>query len=119
MARYSFNGGVKGCLVAYPHFLFSFAASTTYFSLGLPGRRFGTKQSAALLRRSSPVTGFKTLDKLRKVEQEELSSYEAARYYPVFIGEVLNSRYHVVVKLGFGANSTVWLCRDHRQASGM
>ncbi|KAF2227824.1 protein kinase [Elsinoe ampelina] len=32
--------------------------------------------------------------------------------YPVQIGETYNSRYRVVAKLGFGSQSTVWLCRD-------
>nr|XP_001399366.2 protein kinase domain protein [Aspergillus niger CBS 513.88] len=31
------------------------------------------------------------------------------------LGEVLNSRYQVITKLGFGASSTVWLCRDLHQ----
>ena len=28
------------------------------------------------------------------------------------LGEVFNSRYQVVAKLGFGTSSTIWLCRD-------
>jgi hypothetical protein len=30
----------------------------------------------------------------------------------VHLGEVFQSRYQVVAKLGFGVYSTVWLCRD-------
>lgn len=41
-----------------------------------------------------------------------LSGYNADTYYPVQIGEVLNSRYQVVGKLGYGVTSTVWLARD-------
>lgn len=33
-------------------------------------------------------------------------------FYPVHLGEVIKARYRVIGKLGYGANSTVWLCRD-------
>jgi hypothetical protein len=33
-------------------------------------------------------------------------------FYPVRIGEIFDSRYKVVGKLGYGAYSTVWLCRN-------
>jgi hypothetical protein len=45
-------------------------------------------------------------------EEERLPDYEAEQFYPVKIGETINSRYHVIGKLGYGANSTVWFCRD-------
>jgi serine/threonine-protein kinase SRPK3 len=45
-------------------------------------------------------------------EEHALSKFYQKRYYPVKIGDVLNSRYHVVCKLGFGAYSTIWLARD-------
>ncbi|KAM5539165.1 hypothetical protein V8D89_007038 [Ganoderma adspersum] len=44
--------------------------------------------------------------------QEKFSWYKLEDFYPVQIGEVLHSRYQVVGKLGHGAYSTVWLCRD-------
>lgn len=46
------------------------------------------------------------------IEEETLPGYIAERYYPVHIGQIFNSRYQVVTKLGFGATSTIWLCRD-------
>ncbi|KAK9366826.1 protein kinase [Lipomyces kononenkoae] len=46
------------------------------------------------------------------VEEETLPFYEDDQYYPVRIGEVFKSRYQVVGKLGYGAYSTAWLCRD-------
>ncbi|KAJ2913832.1 hypothetical protein MD484_g6588, partial [Candolleomyces efflorescens] len=46
------------------------------------------------------------------LEEETLPDYLAARYYPVQIGQLLDSRYQVVGKLGFGTTSTVWLARD-------
>jgi hypothetical protein len=59
-----------------------------------------------------PTSGFVTIDPKVKVEEEELPTYVPEHYYPVAIGEVFNSRYQVVSKLGFGISSTVWLCRD-------
>ena len=35
-------------------------------------------------------------------------------YHPVQIGDILNRRYQVVSKLGWGYFSTVWLCQDLR-----
>ncbi|CAK7198873.1 hypothetical protein SEUCBS139899_001540 [Sporothrix eucalyptigena] len=47
-----------------------------------------------------------------KIEEEHFPDYMASRYYPVQIGQVLQDRYQIVGKLGFGAYSTVWLARD-------
>lgn len=33
-------------------------------------------------------------------------------FYPIFLGEVLNERYLVEHKLGFGGGSTVWMAHD-------
>src|SRR5690349_4338045 len=49
------------------------------------------------------------------MEEENLPDYDTADYFPVDIGQVLNSRYQVLGKLGFGNNSTVWLSRDLQQ----
>ncbi|KAG6809941.1 hypothetical protein H0H93_015382, partial [Arthromyces matolae] len=53
-----------------------------------------------------------TLDPDDPLEEELLDEYIADRYYPVVSGDVFNSRYQVVQKMGFGATSTVWLARD-------
>jgi hypothetical protein len=45
-------------------------------------------------------------------EEETLPYYDSEEFYPVHIGEVFQQRYQVIGKLGFGANSTVWFCRD-------
>ncbi|VEL19364.1 unnamed protein product [Protopolystoma xenopodis] len=45
-------------------------------------------------------------------EQEDPRDYCKDGYHPVKIGQVYNSRYHVVRKLGWGHFSTVWLCWD-------
>ncbi|KAF1848400.1 kinase-like protein [Cucurbitaria berberidis CBS 394.84] len=34
------------------------------------------------------------------------------KFYPMTLGEVINERYKVVAKLGFGAASTIWCCRN-------
>ena len=70
-----------------------------------------------LLRRPAPPRvfsnpNFERLSVHRKVEEETIPDYLAARYYPVRIGEVFASRYQVVGKLGYGVFSTVWLARD-------
>ncbi|PWY91515.1 kinase domain protein [Aspergillus sclerotioniger CBS 115572] len=46
------------------------------------------------------------------IEEETLPHYKAAHYYSVRIGDVYHTRYQVVGKLGYGAYSTSWLCRD-------
>jgi hypothetical protein len=65
-----------------------------------------------LLPRQFPASGFVKVDPTTKIEEEELPSYVAEKYYPVYIGEIFASRYQVVSKLGYGTSSTAWLCRD-------
>ncbi|KAK1807036.1 hypothetical protein LTR12_018624, partial [Friedmanniomyces endolithicus] len=48
----------------------------------------------------------------RHIEEETLPQYDPEEFYPVHIGQTLDSRYNVIGKLGYGANSTVWFCRD-------
>jgi serine/threonine protein kinase len=57
-------------------------------------------------------TDFTRIAQDKRIEEETLPDYLAARYYPVRIGEVFVNRYQVVGKLGYGAFSTVWLARD-------
>ena len=46
------------------------------------------------------------------IEEETNHNYSVERFYPVRLGEVFQSRYRVISKLGFGSRSTVWLCKD-------
>ncbi|PYH37520.1 CMGC protein kinase [Aspergillus neoniger CBS 115656] len=46
------------------------------------------------------------------IEEETLPTYNAEKYYPVRLGDILHGRYQVVAKLGYGVTSTVWLGRD-------
>ncbi|KAI0080949.1 CMGC/SRPK protein kinase [Panus rudis PR-1116 ss-1] len=58
------------------------------------------------------MTGFSVIDNKYLVEEEGWEWYSPEQFYPVRIGEVFNSQYQVVGKLGYGAYATVWLCRD-------
>jgi serine/threonine protein kinase len=57
--------------------------------------------------RNFPTSGFVSIDTRRKIEEETLPSYAAEDYYPAYIGEVFESRYQIVGKLGFGVNSKI------------
>ena len=46
------------------------------------------------------------------LEEESFSWYSRDAFYPVHIGELFQSRYQVILKLGYGSVSTAWLCRD-------
>lgn len=52
------------------------------------------------------------LDSNEKFEEEMYPRHKAEDSYSVNIGEVFQSRYKVVGKLGFGGYSTAWLCKD-------
>lgn len=66
--------------------------------------------------REFPSNGFEVIDPSQKVEEERLPFYKCEDYYPMRMGEVVNDRYQVVAKLGYGTGSTAWLCRDLRYA---
>ncbi|KAI6857506.1 protein kinase [Hortaea werneckii] len=66
----------------------------------------------AIQPRAFPSDGFPLLPTDTKFEEERLPGYKAEEYYPVHLGEVFQSRYQVLAKLGYGTASTVWLCRD-------
>lgn len=68
----------------------------------------------ALYRRPWPISSAiaPQLDPSIPVEEEKIPNYHADRFYPIHLGQVLNRRYQVATKLGYGANSTVWLARD-------
>lgn len=46
------------------------------------------------------------------VEEETLPWYDPKCFYPIKPGDVLDRRYKVLVKLGWGSSSTVWLAED-------
>jgi len=55
---------------------------------------------------------FERLPISERIEEEDVPNYKAERFCPVQLGNVFQSRYKVVSKLGFGTASTIWLCRD-------
>ncbi|KAE8369968.1 U4/U6 small nuclear ribonucleo protein PRP4 [Aspergillus caelatus] len=59
-----------------------------------------------------PLAGFSLLDTSLKIEEETSPTYHPEKYYPTQIGEVLDNRYQVLAKLGYGVTSTVWFGRD-------
>lgn len=58
-----------------------------------------------------PTSGFELVDPSWEIE-EILQTYEPEKYYPVQQGEILNDRYQVLAKLGYGVISIVWIGRD-------
>jgi len=66
--------------------------------------------------REFPKGGFEILGHEAKVEEENWPWYSTQKFYSLRIGETLQSRYEVLIKLGYGAYSTAWLCRDLRCA---
>ncbi|GIZ43342.1 hypothetical protein CKM354_000657400 [Cercospora kikuchii] len=46
------------------------------------------------------------------LEEESFSWYDRRAFYPVRIGEIFESKYEILLKLGYGSVSTAWLCRN-------
>lgn len=82
-------------------------------SLPKAGRGFNSFFSRPSPARQFPTSGFKLLD-TAKLEEENWEWYSSEAFFPVRIGKVFESRYQVLGKLGYGAHSTAWLCRDLR-----
>lgn len=78
------------------------------------GRWLRTITRSASPPRKFPNSGFKVINDIEKLEEENWDWYKPDLFYPVRIGEVFNSRYQVLGKLGYGSRSTAWLCRDLR-----
>jgi hypothetical protein len=47
-----------------------------------------------------------------KIEEETLLQYKPERFLAVRVGDILQSEYRVVAKLGFSTASTVCLCSN-------
>ena len=59
-------------------------------------------------------SNFKILPIDQKIEEEVHDTTPKSRYYPLRVGEVIQNRYQIVGKLGYGISSTVWLANDIR-----
>lgn len=53
------------------------------------------------------TTGFKVFAPSEILDKERFEEFKLGRYYLVNIGEVFDSKYQVIGKLGFGVTSTV------------
>jgi len=62
--------------------------------------------------RTFPSSGFSLVPISEKIEEEEFEWYSPSTFYPVRIGQLFQSRYQALSKLGYGSSATVWLCRD-------
>ena len=59
-------------------------------------------------------SNFKTLATDQEIEEEAHDAISKGRYYPMRIGNIVENKYQIVGKLGFGVGSTVWLANDFR-----
>lgn len=50
---------------------------------------------------------------------EDLDGYCVGGYHPVSLGDILNGRYEIIHKLGFGSYAVVWLARDTLTATNV
>lgn len=57
---------------------------------------------------------FKILPSDQKMEEEAHDTISKGRYYPVRNGDVIEKKYQVLGKLGYGLGSTVWLANEFR-----
>ncbi|KAF5322660.1 hypothetical protein D9619_001284 [Psilocybe cf. subviscida] len=62
--------------------------------------------------RMLPCSGFTQISLSEKIEEETYPWYSPSVFYPLRLGDLLESRYQALSKLGHGSSATVWLCRD-------
>lgn len=70
-------------------------------------QRVGFLPSSAGVSAGAPILSITT-----PVEEETIPCYDAKSFYPVHPGLFLNDRYEILIKLGWGRYSTVWLAKD-------
>ena len=46
------------------------------------------------------------------IDEEQYPDYDPDEYYAAYPGEVLDNRFQLIAKLGYGRSSTVWLAKD-------
>lgn len=74
---------------------------------------FGSARSSQYKRAmGSKAKGPILLPEDRLIEEEMAPGYRAEQFLQVHPGDVLNGKYEVLVKLGYGRYSTVWLTKD-------
>ncbi|KAE8349566.1 CMGC protein kinase [Aspergillus coremiiformis] len=78
-------------------------------------RRTMTRSFSSLRRQPFPIPCPRPLlSQGEPIDEERCLGYHSKDFYPAMPGEVLGSRYQILVKVGWGATSTVWFVRDMR-----
>ncbi|KAG8413793.1 hypothetical protein J3458_012286 [Metarhizium acridum] len=92
-----------------------YSASRTRLLFHMPFRPL----VSSVLRRmksSSPAQSIRvpqTLPMEVPVDEENVPRYDPEAFYPANPGDVLNGRFELLAKLGWGTSSTVWLANDN------
>ena len=68
--------------------------------------------AASLSRANSPQNHFDTISSVKLIEEETQPKYHPDHFYPARLHEVVNDRYQIIAKLGYGITATVWLAQD-------
>jgi hypothetical protein len=71
---------------------------------------FGGRGRQSFGSQRSPLPESLPLDVL--VDEEKIPGYRSQYFYPANPGDVLDRRYELKAKIGWGSESTVWLARD-------
>jgi hypothetical protein len=79
------------------------SASTLARALSRPALR-GFQHGQATLSTASHVNEL--------IEEERVPCYRPELFHPTRIGDILQDRYRIITKLGYGTSSTVWLAED-------
>jgi hypothetical protein len=43
---------------------------------------------------------------------EKVEDYQPGGFCPIIIGQILNEKYEIIAKLGYGGHATVWFARS-------
>ncbi|EJP66483.1 protein kinase domain protein [Beauveria bassiana ARSEF 2860] len=84
-----------------------------HFAILALSKRLAFSSSARVAGQKPPKEFHEKYDWIENVEN--LERYDNGGFHPVTIGDVINKRYRVVDKLGYGGYSTVWMTRDMQQ----
>jgi hypothetical protein len=68
--------------------------------------------AASMSRSNSPQNHYNTISSVKLIEEETQPKYHPDHFYPAKLREVLNDRYQIIAKLGYGVTATVWLAQD-------
>lgn len=77
-------------------------------SLGWP-RSWFHNQATAAVERPPPST---SIPQSVLVDEEVVSGYDRSTFYPAYPGQILDGRFELKAKIGWGSSSTVWLAKD-------